>query len=189
MKASAASTGALVERVAELVVRAGIRVGVAESLTGGMLSSQLARGSDTADWFRGAVTAYAPEVKFDVLGVDPGPVNSARCARQMAQGAVRLLGAEVAVAATGVGGPGPDEGVPAGTVFLACADWTGTVMSNEHSFDGPPGAVVEAATAACLELLLAALDPSTTELALWRDCRREGVGPQIKEQTEPSSGS
>jgi nicotinamide-nucleotide amidase len=156
-----------------LALRAGARIGVAESLTGGQLASRLAAGADAADWFRGGVVAYAPEVKFAVLGVEPGPVNTASCAAQMALGAVRLLDAEIAVAATGVGGPGPDEHVPAGTVFVACADWTGEVVSREHHFSGAPSEVVESAVDACLEFLVGSLDPVSSGLAPWRDCHHE----------------
>lgn len=161
------------DQVGRLALRAGVRVAAAESLTGGLLASRLAAGEDAADWFRGGLVAYAPEVKYDVLGVDPGPVNTASCACQMARGAVRLLGAELAVAATGVGGPGPDEHVPAGTVYLACADWTGEVVSREHHFGGSPSAVVDATVDACLELITSCLDLGPTiGLAPWRDCRR-----------------
>ncbi len=51
-------------------------------------------------------------MKFDVLGVQPGPVVTPECAEGMARGVGRLLGADVAIAATGVGGPEPSEGKP-----------------------------------------------------------------------------
>ena len=63
--------------------------------------------------------AYAAEVKFSVLGVRPGPVVTAEAAAAMAAGVARLLAADVAVAVTGVGGPEPAEGQPAGTVWMA----------------------------------------------------------------------
>ena len=50
------------------------------------------------------------------LGVDPGPVVTALAARQMAGGVARLLGADVAISVTGVGGPDEEEGQPPGTV-------------------------------------------------------------------------
>lgn len=59
------------------------------------------------------------ELTFRLLGVDPGPVITADTALQMAIGAAELLGANVAVATTGVGGPGRQEGKPQGTVFIA----------------------------------------------------------------------
>jgi nicotinamide-nucleotide amidase len=109
----------LVEAIAELAAEHGLTIGVAESLTGGQLAADLAAGPDASSWFRGGLVAYASEVKFDVLGVTPGPVVTATCARQMAWGVASLLDADAAVATTGVGGPDAEEGEPAGTVHLA----------------------------------------------------------------------
>jgi nicotinamide-nucleotide amidase len=67
------------------------------------------------------VVSYASEVKREVLGVGPGPVVSEDAACAMALGACRVLGADVAVAATGVAGPDPQEGQQPGTVWLATA--------------------------------------------------------------------
>jgi len=173
MSASAAeSATGPADLVGRLALRAGVRVGVAESLTGGQLSSRLAAATDAAEWFRGGVVAYAPETKFRVLGVEPGPVNTEPCAVQMALGAVRVLGVEIAVSITGVGGPGPDAGVPAGTVFVACADWTGEVISQEHHFDGSPSEVLTKAVDVCLNVLCRALGAESSGLAAWRACCR-----------------
>ena len=71
----------------------------------------------------GSVVSYASEVKFDVLGVPRGPVVSDDAAIAMAEGACRVLGADVAISVTGVAGPEPQEGVPVGTVYLGlCID-------------------------------------------------------------------
>ncbi len=108
-----------VERIARLAQERGIDVAAAESLTSGLIASRLGAGPSASEWFRGSVVAYQEPVKFDVLGVPEGPVVSAGCAEQMARGVVKLLGADAAVAATGVGGPDPSEGEPAGTVYVA----------------------------------------------------------------------
>jgi nicotinamide-nucleotide amidase len=172
--------GPLVERIAREAVQRGVRIAVAESLSAGALSSALGAGSDAADWYQGAVVAYSPEVKFQVLDVTPGPVNTARCAAEMALGAVRLLDAELAVAVTGVGGPGSDEGVPAGTVFIACADRTGETAGREHHFEGDPTTVVEASVEAALGLVVECLSggpgSATPLLAAWSDCHRDAHG-------------
>lgn len=146
----------LVEQIAALADD-GRTLGVAESLTGGQISAALARGENASSWFHGSVVAYVPEVKFDLLGVTPGPVNTARCAREMAAGAARVLGSELAVAVTGVGGPGSDEGVPEGTVFVACWRRGHEVDLSEHHLDGDPPAVVAQAVELALEALLTAL--------------------------------
>lgn len=67
----------------------------------------------------------------------------------MAVGALRVLGADVAVGATGVGGPEPSEGCPAGTVFVAVATARGHRV-REYHFDGDPPQVVRAAAARAL---------------------------------------
>lgn len=146
--------------VAEHASRRGLTVAVAESLTSGRLASALGEAPDASEWFRGAVVAYASAVKFDVLGVTPGPVVTASCAREMATGARNLLAADVSVAVTGVGGPGPAEGVPPGTAFVALASADGSAECAEMRFSGPPDVVVQSATEACLDNLLRALATS-----------------------------
>lgn len=79
--------------ISRAALEGGLTVGAAESLTGGMVSSLLAKAPDAGRWFRGGVVAYSPEVKQAVLGVAPGPVVTATCARQMARGAAKALGA------------------------------------------------------------------------------------------------
>jgi len=113
------SSSEQVDVIATLARRNGVRVGVAESLTCGQLSAALGAGPEASTWFAGGVVAYATSVKIDVLGVRPGPVVSARCAREMARGAARVIDAGATLAATGVGGPGPEEGRAPGTVYIA----------------------------------------------------------------------
>ncbi|MBD7994780.1 CinA family protein [Arthrobacter sp. Sa2CUA1] len=143
----------LPHRIAEEVERAGLKVALAESLTCGNLTGALGKGGNTGQWLCGGIVAYLTEVKQSVLGVSPGPVVSARCAEEMAAGAARLFGADVAVSTTGAGGPGPLEGQPAGTVFIgwSCKGATG---SSKHQFDGAPEEVIEQTEAAALQRLL-----------------------------------
>ena len=135
---------------------AGVTVGVAESLTGGILSSLLAKAPEAAQWFRGGVVAYHTEVKQSLLGVSPGPVVTAECAQEMALGAARVLGADVVVATTGVGGPDPEEGQPAGTVWFGVFDGD-KVHALLEQFDGDPAAVCRQSALTAMELLLGAL--------------------------------
>jgi len=97
----------------------GHRLGVAESLTGGLVASRLVEVEGSSEWFRGAVVAYDSEVKFDLLGVPRGPVVSGEAAAAMAEGACRALGVDVGLALTGVAGPAAQESVAVGTVFVA----------------------------------------------------------------------
>lgn len=140
----------LADLVAELAEERGRRVAVAESLTAGRVSSMLGRGKAASEWYRGGVVAYDADVKFRVLGVTPGPVVTDRCAREMAEGVRRLLRADIALGITGVGGPGPDEDCPAGTVHLAVAT-EGTTRSLQACLPGDPSEVVAEATRLCLQ--------------------------------------
>lgn len=141
-----------VESIAQLAADQAVTVVTAESLTCGTLAKELGAGPNASEWFRGAVVAYQEPVKFDVLGVREGPVVTAECAEQMAKGARKLLGGDVAVAATGVGGPDPSEGKPAGTVFVAVAT-PDDVTVRELALDGDPDHVLAETVTTCLALL------------------------------------
>ncbi|HEY1465767.1 MAG TPA: competence/damage-inducible protein A [Acidimicrobiales bacterium] len=111
------------EAIEDAVARAldGLTLGVAESLTGGLVASRLVNVVGASNWFRGAVVSYASEVKYEVLGVPEGPVVSEEAARSMAEGARRVLGADVGLAITGVAGPDPQDGQAPGTVYVGLA--------------------------------------------------------------------
>jgi nicotinamide-nucleotide amidase len=139
--------------IAEAAQRLGVRVAVAESLTGGLLTARLAEAPEASTWLRGGVVAYHAEVKYHVLGVDPGPVVTAWAARQMARGVARLLGADVGISVTGVGGPDEEEGQPPGTVWLGL--WTkNRLFAYRKCFDSDPGEVCRLTCDAALGLLL-----------------------------------
>ena len=99
----------------------GLSLGVAESLTGGLMGARLTAVPGASQVFRGGIVSYASDVKFSLLGVPKGPVVTADAARAMAEGARRVLGANVALATTGVAGPAEQEGQAVGTVFLGLA--------------------------------------------------------------------
>jgi nicotinamide-nucleotide amidase len=143
-------------QVSERARSSGRTVAVAESLTGGMIATALAKAEAASDWFRGSLVAYSSEVKHALLDVPDGPVVSAEAARAMARGVRSLLQADVAVAVTGAGGPDPQDGRPPGTVFLAVDDVTGTSVVH-RDLDGDPAEVCAAATGTALALLAARL--------------------------------
>ena len=99
----------------------GWTLGVAESLTAGLIGSRIGAVPGASATFRGSIASYATDVKRSVLGVTAEMVVSEECARQMAVGAQRVLGADVGIAATGVAGPDEQEGQPVGTVCFAIA--------------------------------------------------------------------
>ncbi|HEX7095561.1 MAG TPA: competence/damage-inducible protein A [Acidimicrobiales bacterium] len=105
--------------VLDLLKQQGLTMATAESVTGGMIASRLCDIPGASAAFRGSIVSYASDVKHDLLGVAPGPVVSEAAARAMAEGVCRVLGADVAVAVTGVAGPDPQEGFEPGTVFMA----------------------------------------------------------------------
>jgi competence/damage-inducible protein CinA-like protein len=101
--------------------RRGWTLGVAESLTGGLVGARLTAVTGGSDVFRGSVASYATDVKRTVLGVTAERVVSEECARQMAEGARRVLGSDVGIAVTGVAGPDDQDGEPPGTVHFGLA--------------------------------------------------------------------
>ena len=150
------STAEPVEQIARLASAHDLTVAAAESLTSGLIASRLGAGPEASEWFRGSVVAYQEPVKFDVLGVQPGPVVTPECAGGMARGVGRLLGADVAIAATGVGGPEPSEGKPAGTVYVAVTVRDSTTV-RELDLQGDPEEILEATADHALELLATTL--------------------------------
>jgi nicotinamide-nucleotide amidase len=101
--------------------RRGWTLGIAESVTGGLVASRLVSTPGTSEVLRGSIVSYMTEVKRAVLGVTAEKVVSEECARQMAEGARRVTGADVGISVTGVAGPDPQDGEPAGTVFFGLA--------------------------------------------------------------------
>lgn len=114
-------------RVVAAATATGTTFSISESLTGGMVAAAIASVPGASAVFRGAVVAYHQDVKISVLGVpseliaEHGTVHG-EVAAAMARGVATACGAEVAVATTGVAGPGPHEGHPAGTVFVGTYD-------------------------------------------------------------------
>ena len=107
--------------VAHRLIAQGLTLGVAESLTGGLIASRLVNVAGASTWFRGGIVSYASDVKFTLLGVPEGPVVSGVAARAMAEGVRKVLGADVGLSVTGVAGPEEQDGQRAGTVFVGLA--------------------------------------------------------------------
>jgi nicotinamide-nucleotide amidase len=99
----------------------GLTLGLAESVTGGLMGARLTDVAGASGFFRGSIVSYDSDVKFDLLGVPRGPVVSAPAAQAMASGARRVLGSEVGLSVTGVAGPAEQDGQPVGTVFIGLA--------------------------------------------------------------------
>jgi len=143
------------EAIEDAVARAldGRTLGLAESLTGGLVASRLVNVVGASAWFRGAVVSYASEVKYDVLGVPEGPVVSEEAARSMAEGARRVLGADVGLAITGVAGPDPQDGQAPGTVYVGLALPGQPTEAVALSVPGDRDRIRQYATISALDLL------------------------------------
>ena len=144
----------------DLARERGVTVGTAESCTGGLVCGALTSVPGSSDVVRGGVVSYAIPVKREVLGVsgdvldDPsrGAV-SAECAEQMASGARRVLGCDVAVSVTGIAGPGGAEpGKPVGTVWVATSCDRGT-LSRVFHFEGDRASVRHQVVRAAVDML------------------------------------
>jgi len=117
----------------------------AESVTAGNIATTLAAAPEASEWFRGSIVSYQTAMKRRVLDLVAEKIITAQCAKEMAQGALRLTGADLVVAVTGVGGPDPEEDQPAGTVYI-CAGDKEQLQEFAYRFDGDPEMVVHLAT-------------------------------------------
>jgi len=122
--------------VLDLLRSRGFTLGLAESVTGGLVAGRLTNVAGASDVLRGSVVSYASEVKFDVLGVTPGPVVNEAVAVEMALGAKRVLGADVGLALTGVAGPTDQDGVKPGTLCVGLAMPDGSTQSRTLQLPG-----------------------------------------------------
>jgi nicotinamide-nucleotide amidase len=133
-------------------------VATAESLTGGMVADAFVRVPGTSAVYLGGVIPYATPLKHELLGVDADLLENKGAvdpdvALQMAAGVSERLAATWGVATTGVAGPEPQDGVPAGVVYVAV--W-GPDTRRVERLDLPGGRVDvrRVATEQALELLL-----------------------------------
>lgn len=131
----------------------------AESITGGGIGAAITSISGSSAIYKGGVICYTDWVKNQVLGVNEKLLEevgavSAAVAKQMAHGARRVLGADIAVSVTGLAGPkGDDFGNSIGTVFIGFADARRT-EAREYHFSGTRADIRNQAIQAALELIL-----------------------------------
>jgi nicotinamide-nucleotide amidase len=143
------------------LLRRGLTLATAESLTGGALGDLVSASPGASETYLGGVVTYATETKVGLLGVDQATVDehgvvSEQCAREMASGVRRLVGSDWAVATTGVAGPTEQEGKAIGTVFVAVAGPRGPqdVVARELHLDGDRAQVRAATCTAAAALVL-----------------------------------
>ncbi|MCW2749053.1 MAG: competence protein [Aeromicrobium sp.] len=139
----------------------GATVATAESLTGGLVCATLVSVPGASDVVLGGVVAYAPQAKIDLLGVDAALIASQgtvdpEVAAQLAIGARERFGATYGLSTTGVAGPDPSEGKPAGTVHVAISG-PGGVSATELNLAGDRDTIRTGTVDALLSQLVATL--------------------------------
>jgi nicotinamide-nucleotide amidase len=155
--------------LADALRRRGWHMASAESCTGGLIAAACTAVAGSSDWFERGFVSYSNAAKTQMLGVDAtliaehGAVSEA-VARAMAQGAVEHAGVELAVAVTGIAGPGgATPGKPVGTVWLALAVRSPAgemqLQAERLQLPGDRAAVREQTVRVALQRLLSAATP------------------------------
>lgn len=153
----------LEERLGALLRSKGLRMGTAESCTGGRIANRITSVAGSSEYFTGGVVSYCNRVKHQVLGVSDKDLEvygavSRPVVEQMAQGAMRVLGCDCSVATSGIAGPGGgSEEKPVGTVWVAAA-WKERMTSHCFHFDGNRKEIIEQSATAALQMLWELLD-------------------------------
>ncbi|UYM04532.1 CinA family protein [Solicola gregarius] len=146
------------QRVVDALRGAGLTIATAESLTGGLLCATLVDVPGASEVVRGGVVAYAADLKTSLLGVEATHLEShgtvdRGTAERMARGTRERCGSDLGIATTGVAGPDPSEGKPAGTVFIAIADESG-VAARALALGGDRAQIRRGTVDAALDLVL-----------------------------------
>lgn len=147
----------------------GLKAAFAESCTGGLLSSLVTDVPGSSDYFIGSIVAYDNDVKKSALGVKEATLKrygavSRQCAIEMAKGAKKALGADIALSITGIAGPGGGRpGKPVGTVFIAIA-YKKRLTVKKFLFKGPRKEIKKQSALGALEMLSKALGLKTGRL-------------------------
>lgn len=116
----------LLEELTKLLNKTKLTVTAAESLTGGLFQQEITSLPGASSIFKGGIVSYANQIKHGVLQVKQETLDqfgavSEQCAREMAENAARIFGADIGISFTGVAGPDDLEGKPVGTVFIGIA--------------------------------------------------------------------
>ncbi|MBL0729474.1 CinA family protein [Piscinibacter sp. HJYY11] len=150
-----------VATLAQALRAKGWHLATAESCTGGLIAAACTAIAGSSDWFERGFVTYSNEAKTELIGVPPALIAqhgavSAEVAQAMAEGALRAARVELAVAVTGIAGPGgATPGKPVGTVWLAVAQHGATTQPVLLQLDGSRSDVREQTVDAALAALLA----------------------------------
>ena len=153
-----------VEQLAAALRGRGWRLAAAESCTGGLIAAACTARAGSSDWFERGFVTYSNAAKTEMLGVDPALIAehgavSEPVALVMAQGALQRAPVQLAVAVTGIAGPGGAvPGKPVGTVWLAWGT-PGAAYARRLQLQGDRAAVRMATVQAALSCLLEVAAP------------------------------
>ncbi len=160
----------LAQQIVEKCTAAGVKISTAESCTGGMISAAVTAVSGSSAVIALGICSYSNRIKRDILGVTESTLvqfseYSTVCAEEMARGAIKVSGADFAVATSGVAGPtGGTEKNPVGTVYI-CASDGNSVTSEKCLFENNGRDHIRAAaTEKALEMLLDKILKTTPNL-------------------------
>ena len=121
------------KQVAERLTALGLTLSVAESCTGGLLSSKITDVPGASKFYKGGACTYCNEIKHRILGVQQETLDtytavSEQTAAEMATGCARVFGTDIAVSVTGYAGPdGGEDGTPVGTIYIGLF-WKGSTQ-------------------------------------------------------------
>jgi nicotinamide-nucleotide amidase len=139
--------------VLDLLREQGLTLGLAESITGGLVAARLTDVPGASDVLRGSLVSYASDVKFELLEVTPGPVVNEPVAAEMAEGAMDIFGAGVGLGLTGVAGPAEQDDVPVGTVCVGVAISGSETITRQLRLPGDREQIRQFAVISALDLL------------------------------------
>ena len=129
------------KRIGKMLKERELKIAVAESCTGGLISSRITDISGASDYFEAGITTYSNESKIRLLNIPEDIVDrygavSEETAKSMAEGVKKTVHADIGVSVTGIAGPtGGTEGKPVGTVFIGLATKQATYV-RKFFFDG-----------------------------------------------------
>lgn len=117
----------LSKELLSMLYESGKSLGTAESCTSGRVASVISSVPGASNYFKGGIVCYSDEVKVNVLGVSADTIAeksavSEEVAKQMVEGALKVLDVDYAISFTGYAGPSGGDGVPVGTIWIACGN-------------------------------------------------------------------
>lgn len=150
------------EKLVRILFERELRITTAESCTGGLIAAKLVNVAGVSDVFESGYITYSEDAKMRILGVkrttlEQYTVYSEQVAREMAEGAAKAAGADVAVSVTGIAGPdGGMPDFPVGLCYIGCY-YDGETVVERHVFEGQRQEIRQQAAESAIELAIKTL--------------------------------